>query len=414
MSTKMLATNINRLRCTQCSKTYKEVKLLNRHRREKHSQETRWPCDYPGCSIDFQCLRFKSEHVKKQHTDQMAHSLSPDEQFGLGFQADIPGSRVHMPYEYLYADVTPQVPTTPVPETPRLPLVPIVDESPSTPKSVSACESPPRLSDGLEDLWAKTETVAQTQAIITSIWSRDVDALSNIIDESDLDSEFGEAATFELVQKLQGITSESIFSPASPRWKLLVMLTGRSSIIDFTRYLWDLTPVRLAVLTGHLESVIYLVSRTRQSQQDLLQWQGNIETRFGRISRDKDIAAFLSYHNRGTHSDSPESHGSFSSDLLNSVRDELAICCPKSTKDMPGGMKWLEHAIRRGNATGAYVLLERGADQHATLVDGTPLMDLALENGQDEIAELLFQAIATIDPRFWAPRTAAERRSCGA
>jgi hypothetical protein len=85
----MPTTKLNRLRCTECSETYKEAKLLDRHQREKHSQKQGWSCDHPGCSIDFQCPRFKTEHMKKQHANQIARSLSPDEQSGHGFQSDI-------------------------------------------------------------------------------------------------------------------------------------------------------------------------------------------------------------------------------------------------------------------------------------------------------------------------------------
>lgn len=77
--------------------------------------------------------------------------------------------------------------------------------------------------------------------------------------------------------------------------------------------------------------------------------------------------------------------------FLDSVRNELVKCCPGPNNDMPGGMKWLEHAIRRGNFFGALVLLQRGADRNATLADGTPLVDFALENDQDEIAVLLLE-----------------------
>jgi hypothetical protein len=108
------------------------------------------------------------------------------------------------------------------------------------------------------------------------------------------------------------------------------------------------------------------------------------------------ICSFLSYNDRGKRlfSDSREPS---SPELVNSIRLELALCCSKPNKDMPGGMKWLEHAIRRGNFFGALILLQRGANRNATLVDGTPLADFALENDQDEIAVLLLWL--GVDPR---------------
>jgi hypothetical protein len=74
-STNMSTTDLDRLRCSQCSKAYKEVKLLNRHRRGKHSQKHRLPCDYPGCSVNFQCLRCNIAHMKKQHADHIARIM---------------------------------------------------------------------------------------------------------------------------------------------------------------------------------------------------------------------------------------------------------------------------------------------------------------------------------------------------
>jgi hypothetical protein len=97
-STNMSTTDLNRLRCSQCSKAYKEAKLLNRHRREKHFQKQMLPCDYPDCSINFQCLRFKIEHMKKKHANQIARSLSPDEQSKLGSEEnDTPASIIIAP-----------------------------------------------------------------------------------------------------------------------------------------------------------------------------------------------------------------------------------------------------------------------------------------------------------------------------
>jgi hypothetical protein len=452
-STKMSTTKLNRLRCTQCSKTFSQAKLLNRHQRETHFQGQRWPCDYPGCSVDFQCLRFKTEHMKKQHARRIAHGLEPAVPSGRGFQQDMPGIMVPSPYESPYAEIAPQLPITVALETPRLPFSPTVDEDLSTRTVASAYESSPRPYDsfdapasfqeqrgiGVNDplrhsehprrlgadrtkpfsgpavappreplpdptldalgntsevrkTFAESETATEgiddsgiehTQAIITSIWDRDLETLSRIVDELDIDSEFGEAATGGLVERLLQETTRSVSQRRESREAL-----ANRWIFDFTPILRTLTPVRLAILVGFLDGVICLSSRESRPHQDLVKWWKGIS---GSVPKDNAIGSFLSYNSRGPRLASSGSHESFSSGLLNRVRDELALCCPNPNNDMPGGMKWLEHAIRRGNLFGALVLLQRGADRNTTLADGTAMVDLALENGQDEHAVLLLK-----------------------
>ena len=81
----------SRLRCVQCSVVFKEVKRLNRHRREVCSVGERLHCDYAGCSITFKASRHKAAHIKKQHREGIARSLSPAEQSEPGFQEeDVP------------------------------------------------------------------------------------------------------------------------------------------------------------------------------------------------------------------------------------------------------------------------------------------------------------------------------------
>jgi hypothetical protein len=460
MSTKMSTPKLDRLRCTQCSKTYKEIKLLNRHQREKHSQQQRWPCDYPGCSVDFQCLRFKAEHMKKQHAEHISHSIDPAEQSRRGFQQDMPGFMVPSQYKSPYAEITSQISTTRAPETTRLPFSPIVDEDLPTPTAASAYESsstphgsfeapaflgmiingslhhpehPRRLladrtktldrpsvaprrepqpnpaPDLLDDTSEAPETFAQSepaieglddsgikhmQAIITSIWDRDVETLSKVVDELDIDYfEFSEAATDGLVERLLQDTTMSV----SQRQESREALADRW-IIDFTPMLRTLTPVSLAIVVGFLDGVICIINRTGWSQRDLPHWLNCLTAKFVSIPQDGAITAFLSYNNRGTRLASSDSRESFSSGLLNSVRDELALCCPDPNEDMPGGTKWLAHAIQRGHFFGALTLLQRGADRNATLADGTPLADSALENGQDEIAVLLLKPWLVVGP----------------
>jgi hypothetical protein len=136
---------------------------------------------------------------------------------------------------------------------------------------------------------------------------------------------------------------------------------------------------------GFLEGVICLLNCGGQPREDLLKWWKTVT-----VFQDAATAALLTYHNRGVHTASPESPKSlFSAKSFGVTRKQLSLFCPDPNKDMPGGMKWLEHAIRRGNAAGSYVLLERGADRNAVLDDGTPLIKLALENNQDMIAMLL-------------------------
>jgi hypothetical protein len=155
--------------------------------------------------------------------------------------------------------------------------------------------------------------------------------------------------------------------------------------MGFPQFLRVVTPVRLAGVMGFLEGVICLLNCGGQPREDLLKWWKTVT-----VFQDAATAALLTYHNRGVHTASPESPKSlFSAKSFGVTRKQLSLFCPDPNKDMPGGMKWLEHAIRRGNAAGSYVLLERGADRNAVLDDGTPLIKLALENNQDMIAMLL-------------------------
>ena len=78
----------SRLGCVQCSVVFKEVKRLNRHRREVCSVGERLHCDYAGCSITFKASRHKAAHIKKQHREGIARSLSPAEQSEPGFQEE--------------------------------------------------------------------------------------------------------------------------------------------------------------------------------------------------------------------------------------------------------------------------------------------------------------------------------------
>jgi hypothetical protein len=486
MSMKMSTIKPNRLRCTQCSKTYKEVKLLNRHRREKHSQEKRWPCEYPGCSIDFQCLRFKNEHVKKQHADQTSRHLLPDEHSRHGFQSDLPGSMAPTPsdpsYEYPYAVIIPQSPTTGAPETPRLPCSLMVDESLSMP--TAAGESPPRpyrsfdgpaslqeqraivLNDstrhpehpqllgadraksidrpsvappresqsnpaldhpgytsGVPEAFAGPETaievlsdpeIEHTQAIITAIWDRDIVTLSKIIKESEIDSKFGEAATFGLFEKLMENTTGS-----KPNRQVSHKALAEQSLLDsFAQMLRHLTPVNLASFIDFSDGIICLVSRQNRSTfrilerplgvfpRDFLRDPGYYtspnsffelepsylwEARFFRIPLDASTSNFLGYH------DHCASSSPFSKLELPYFRELLTSCCFDANNDMPGGSTWLEHATRLDKAAAVYVLLERGADRNTVIADGTPLADFALQNGRDTIAVLLLSRLVTKD-----------------
>jgi hypothetical protein len=391
--------------------------------------------------------------MKKQHARRIAHSLEPAVPSGRGFQQDMPGIMVPSPYESPYAEIASQLPMTVALETPRLPFSPTVDEDLSTRTAASAYESSPRPYDSFDapasfqeqrgigvydplrhpehprrlgadrtkpfsgpsvappreprpdpalDLigntsevrktFAESETATEgiedsgiehTQAIITSIWDRDVDTLSKIVDELDIDSEFGEAATGGLVERLLQETTRSVSQRRESREAL-----ANRWIFDFTPILRTLTPVRLAILVGFLDGVICLSSRESRPQQDLVKWWKGIS---GSVPKDNAIGSFLSYNDRGTRLGFSDSRESFSSGLLNIVRDELALCCPNPNNDMPGGMNWLEHAIRRGNAVGALVLLVRGANQNAPLANRTPLADFALENDQEKIAVLLLR-----------------------
>jgi hypothetical protein len=381
--------------------------------------------------------------MKKQHADQIARGLAPDEQSGHGFQSDMPGSRVLMPYESPYSDVTTHVPTTLAPETPRLPLIPIVDENLSTPKAVSVCEPPPRPdipesiastsskptyespcaviisevpttgvsemprsapsltvdgitstpsaeksrgspstlygdSDDQGDDLTNTQ-VADIQAVITSIWDRDVDILSEIIAHDEIDCQFGRAATSELVKELM----EDRFGQSR-------RVLANRSIVDFTPMLRNLTPVKLAILIGFPDGVICLLGRETRHRPDLMQWSTRLPTANATIGQDRAITAFLSYHNRGI-TDAPAVDDSLFPQTLSEIRYQLADCGHIPHHDMPGGTKWLEHAIRRGNVAGAYYLLARGEREAGVLGDGTPLLDYALQNGQDKIAVLLFR-----------------------
>jgi hypothetical protein len=476
---KMLATKLDRLRCTQCSKTYKEVKLLNRHRREKHSQEQRWPCDNPGCSVNFQCLRFKNEHMKKQHADQIARSLSPDEQSGPDIQTHRPKSvLLPMPLEAHHA---PKVPPTNAPDTPDLSQNLTVDRKLPA-RSVDVGESSSNSSDNFNELaflqeqraialndprgdpehpvyrhadytqsfdqpsivlssetqsnspldhpgsmlkaLVGSETaieefddsrIEHTQAVITAIWDRDIGTLSKIIEESEIHSRFGEAATSGLFEKLMEDTTES----TSKRQESRNALAEQSLLDSFAQMMHHLTPEHLALSIGFSEGVICLIShqnrynwsfqRWNESAAKWLQYRDHLTSpelfpepellepqctwvqRFFGMPGDASINKFLWYHNDST------SPNSFSKLELPHVREQLTSCCSDPNKDIPGGFTWLEHATRQDKAAAVYVLLERGADRNAVLADGTPLADFALQNGRDTIAVLLLSRLVTKD-----------------
>jgi hypothetical protein len=371
----------DRLRCDQCSITFfKEIKCLNRHRREICSGKSKLRCDYAGCSATFKAPRHKAAHLKNQHGQPITDEL---EQSGPVHREARPGPVAPASsesYESPYAVVAPQTPTTCPPAMPRLPSSTVADGRLSTLSAVYVHEQPSRrnrgdLSDPACNRWTRIEHL---QAVLRSIWDRDIEILSKIIDHHEIRLEFGETAISELVRVLEHKCRESR-EPLADQWMLGLAPTLRR-----------LTPVEMAMKDGFLEGVIYLLSRENRPKRVLQSTLISRKRDMLLFPYDAAVASFLSYHNRGTHPGFSALQASFSSGQLDNIRDELALCCPNPNDDMPGGMmKWLEHAIRRGNATGAYILLERGADRHAVLADRTTLVDLALENGQDEIAVLL-------------------------
>jgi hypothetical protein len=380
----------NNLRCEQCSITFKEIKRLNRHRREVCSRTERLHCDYAGCSVTFKASRHKAAHIKKQHENFTARSLPPVEQSGPGLEEeeeeDTPDfTMTTTPPEPGQTQQEHYIPMIDTSYTPPVPPSLIVEEIPSTLSASNTRESPLRLYDGLENLRAEVEVtknhrtqVVRTQAIITSIWDRDVDALSKITDKREIDSEFGEAATERLVESLMDDSTKRL---SRQRQESRRELASRFFAGSFTEFLRILTPVRLAVVIGFLDGVICLLKCESRPRQDLMHWWRSLPMRTAHAQHDVAITAFISYHNHCMNT--------WASSL--SMRVELVSCCPDPNNDMPSGEKWLEHAIRRRSVFGAYALLERGADRNATLADGTALVDLALENNEAEIALLLLK-----------------------
>jgi hypothetical protein len=181
-----------RLTCDRCSMTFKEIKRLNRHRREVCLVGERLRCDYAGCLVTFKAPRHKAAHVKKQHETPVAGDL---EKSGPVHQEARPGPTLPAPpepYESPFAVVTPQVPTISAPEMIHSPPSLTGDENLSTPSEVNTCGSPPRPYVDLHVQLAEVEAAsprARVQAIIASIWNIDVDKLSNI--RRDIIFEFG-------------------------------------------------------------------------------------------------------------------------------------------------------------------------------------------------------------------------------
>jgi hypothetical protein len=381
-----------RLTCDRCFITFKEIKRLNRHRREVCSLATRLHCDYAGCSVTFKASRRKAVHIKKQHGESTARSLPPPEQSGPGLvEEEMPDFAMTTPPEPGQTHQEYHNPMVDTSHTPRVPQSLMVEENPSTLSASNTRESPLRLYDGLENLPAELEVtnnhraqVAHMQAIITSIWDRDVDALSKITDKREIDSEFGEAATERLVESLMDDSTKRI-SPQ--RQESRKGLASRFFVGSFTEFLRILTPVRLAVMVGFIEGVICLLKHESRPRQDLMDWWRSVPVRNANAQHDVAITAFISYHNYRMYT-----HPIWISSLdMSLVRDELVSCCPDPNNDMPGDEKRLEHAIRRRDVLGAYALLKRGADRNATLADGTTLVDFALENNHAEIALLLLK-----------------------
>lgn len=360
--------------------------------------------------------------MKKQHADQIARSLSPDEQPENGFQGDISGSISPSRYESPYAQITPQVPAKGAPETPHV--------YPSMPSSADIRTSPSRTYHGIllgEQMkqryfasrvasarHARREArIPHYQAVIASIWDRDADTLTRIIGRHDYDIEFGDAATSRLVEKLMQD------STISQRLESREAVTSLSLTGDLTGFMRVLTPMRLAILIGFLEGVICLARSAMLSQQlRLMPWLRYAVALYGKSPQGATIAAiaaFVSHNNRGTRPDSDNPRVSFAPGLLSSVRNELASCCPGPKNDMPGGTKWLEHALRRGNTAGACILLERGADPNAVLADGTSLVIFALADGQDKIAVLLlYPRLATgVSDAPYTPKVLIEKTDGG-
>ena len=182
-----------RLRCVQCSVVFKEAKRLNRHRREVCSVGERLHCDYAGCSITFKASRHKAAHIKKQHREGIARSLSPAEQSGPGFQEeDMPDFTMTTPPEPGQTHQEYHIPMIDTSHTPRVLPSLMVEEHPSALSASNTRESPPTLYDGLGNLRAEVTNnrmsqIAHTQAIFTSIWDRDVDALSAYTDMLEID-----------------------------------------------------------------------------------------------------------------------------------------------------------------------------------------------------------------------------------
>lgn len=173
--------------------------------------------------------------------------------------------------------------------------------------------------------------IAHTGAVIASIWDRDVDTLSTIVDRHEIDIEFGEAATPGIVESLMEKTAERTSLPVSrAAFRIPPML-------DVLR---RLTPVKMALLIGFRGGVICLLTRQRRPRRDLEQWWVRLEMECVWARQEVWTMHFLWYHNR------PNSREYFSFfESLDSIRDDLALRYPESNNDMPGGTRFLEHTV---------------------------------------------------------------------